>query len=216
MYKELLTNPKQHDLENFIYITHGVISGGGRPRKDVVEYAVSKIKNHEEFYRASLIGKLTAENAKKLLGYDGSVSRIAPFGPEGLIVEPQNDDAIQIAWSHDLSSPKHPQYSEWVKSHKGKIKTPLDILTYTLIGHNEMALRGDTKTNIAGVFYVAISPKIPVRRELADIVSEIEGQEIPLVPLPFPSEIMRELSDAEALKIQSELNQSLQEFRKVK
>ena len=69
MYKEILTNPNQHDPNNFIYLVHAITDVDGtskRRDRSNLEWRINRIKNPDLFYPASIIGKLEAETAEQI------------------------------------------------------------------------------------------------------------------------------------------------------
>jgi|TARA_Y100000310_G_C20605398_1_gene775225 hypothetical protein len=229
MYKEVLTDPKQHDSNNFIYLVHGIMDHSGLAEKKVltrydVEQKINRIKDPEGFYRGSLIGRLEAETAKeKIHWHGGPVSQTATFGNQGLILDPSSDDIVYIAWNCDLGSPwQNGEFKEWIMQHKGKKKDPLDLLTHSVgpswANYNEMALRGDPATNVSGVFYVDLDDRAAFEgRLLQEMVSVLKGQDVPIIALPNPNigyygmdELMRDLDREQG---GAEKMQALYEFK---
>lgn len=192
MFKESLTEPKQHNPNDFIYLVHGLLdwNGNGIFTQEIKD-KVSRIRDPNQFYRASMIAHLNGESAKQRIGWrGGEVCQIGTFGNVGFIVDPAYDGLVQIAWNCDLGSPWDPkELKKYVQEHKGKIRYPLTLLTQTKgddsIKYNELILKGDTRTSINGVFFRSMNSKTEYEgRQLGDVVSEIMQTEIPVIELP--------------------------------
>lgn len=191
MFKKILTNPKEHNPDDFVYLVHGLMDWdfSGLTSQEMEDH-VSKIRNPNQFYSASMIARLNGESAKRRIGWhDGSISQTSTFGLVGLILGPADDTIIQIAWNCDIGSPHDPsELGRFVQKHKGKIRYPLTLLTQTKGSpYNELILRGDERTDIKGVFYTPINPKEERNGKiLAEIVSEVMQSEVPVIQLPTP------------------------------
>lgn len=219
MYKEILTCPTQHNPESFTYLVHGILTKDDfNITKDEIEKIVAAIKNPNIFYRVALVGKLDDESARKL-GYDGRISQIATYGMQGLIIEPPNDEVIQLAWNIDLGSPRGINFKKWVARHKGKIKRPLELLvdcsSNLPLANNELVLSGHHDTQVVGMFYTDTSPMKFFSERLRKIVSEIEDKEIPAIPFPDPLKVMPKLTASDLVAIRSQYEKSYRTFYQV-
>ncbi|MEM3074552.1 MAG: hypothetical protein QW727_01250 [Candidatus Pacearchaeota archaeon] len=187
MFKELLTEPKNHNPTNFIYLVHSIIF------HEEMNDKINRVRDPNQFYRASMIAHLDSESAKQRIDWDwhgGEVYQMGAFGSIGIIVDPAYNDLVQIAWNCDLGSPCDPkELEEFVQKHRGKIKSPLYLLTQTKglkdIKYNELILRGYRDTAIKGVFFRSQNSEIEYKgRQLGKIVSELMQSEVPIVELP--------------------------------
>ncbi len=195
MFKEVLTNPKKHNPNDFIYLVHSFLdwNGNGISHQEM-EDKVNRVRDPNQFYRASIIAHLDGESAKQKIGwYGGEVYQMGTFGNIGIIVDPAYDGLVQIAWNCDIGSPWDPNdLKKYVQEHKGKIRYPLTLLTQTKgddsIKYNELILKGDTQTSVKGVFFRPMDSKTEYKgRQLGAVVSEIMQTEIPVIELPAPS-----------------------------
>ena len=197
VFKKLLTEPKEHDQDNFIYLNHGLLNldcnDNGISLQEVKD-KIGRIRDPNQFYRASMIAHLDGEMARLRIGWrGGEVYQVGTYGNVGLIIDPAHDGLVQIAWNCDIGSPLDPEELEkYVQEHKGKIKCPLTLLTQTKgndsIKYNELILKGDKQTSVKGIFFRSMGSKTKfIARQLEDIVSEIMQTEIPVIQLPVPS-----------------------------
>lgn len=181
---EILTKPAE-GLNNFVYIVHGLIDWhDGRE----MEERVKKILDSDG-YCASLIGHLDPEIAEKHLdGYRGEVHHVQTLGTIGLIVRPQSDEDIKIAWNRDVGSPDGPaELKKFVELHEGKRKTPFQLLTQTKLLYNELIIKSGRKPEIEGVFYQEEVPRAKYEATvLSEIVERITHKEVPIVKIPLP------------------------------
>jgi hypothetical protein len=155
---------------------------------------VNRVRDPNQFYRASMIAHLDGESAKQRIGWHGGeVYQMGTFGNVGVIVDPAYDGLVQIAWNCDLGSPWDPKELEkFVQEHKGKIRYPLTLLTQTQgpddIKYNELILKGDETTNVKGVFFRPQDSKTEYKgKQLGEIVSELMQSEVPVIELPAVS-----------------------------
>ena len=230
MFKKSLTEPKEHNPNDFIYLVHGLLDwnrNGISPQE--MKDKVNKVRDPNQFYRASMIAHLDGESAKQRIGWHGGeVYQMGTFGKVGVIVDPAYDDLVQIAWNCDLGSPLNPKELErFVQEHKGKIRHPLTLLTQIKgldnIKYNELILKGDENTDIKGVFFRPQDSKTEYKgKQLGEIVSELIQDEVPVIELPAipiknyddikdlkEKEMMRTLDN---LRLQNEIIQTHLEF----
>ena len=73
MYKEVLTPPRGHSPEHFIYLVHGIFLKEEGTIEQIVNQTIGTITSPSQFYRASLIGRLNRESAMKFFGYDADI-----------------------------------------------------------------------------------------------------------------------------------------------
>jgi hypothetical protein len=196
MFKEVLTDPKKHNPEYFIYLVHGILAVEGTDLK--IEEKLKDVKTQGRFFRASLIGKMSKESAKKI-GWDvfkeQDISQLITFGAIGFIIEPFNDEVIKIAWNADIGSPRDQEsLRKFVAKHKFKIKNPYELLTSTPDGlHNELILEGHQGNAIRGIFvvegYERSKANLEALEALTTLISEemkVKASEIPVIKLPRP------------------------------
>jgi len=195
MFKEILTSPELHDPNNFIYIVYGLINYTGQDydgSQDTdpkfIADKVIKITDKDYFYCASLVSHLEIQAAKKI-GYSGRVNQLDTYGNVGFIINPGSEDLIYIASNCDIGSGCTPgRLDRFANTHKGKIKTPHELLTNSF-GINELIIRGSIDTAIQAVFY-NFSPENKFGdpedkgKRIAEIVSEILQKNTPLIKLP--------------------------------
>lgn len=192
MFKKVLTNPREHNPNDFIYLVHGLLdwNGNGISPQEMKD-KVNRVKDPNQFYRASMIAHLDGESAKQRIGWHGGeVYQRGTFGNAGVIVDPAHDGLVQIAWNCDLGSPLDPKKLEkFVQEHKWKIRDPLTLLTQTKgpddIKYNELILKGDKDTAVRGVFFIPQDSKTEHKgKQLGEIVSEFMQTDIPVIKLP--------------------------------
>lgn len=192
MFKKVLTNPNEHNSNDFIYLVHGLIdySENGITPEDVA-YKIGKIRNSDEFYRASMIGRMDKESAKQRVGWHGGeLYRMFTFGNVGLIVNPASDEDIKIAWYCGLGSPNEPEeLKKFVEQHKGKVRSPLYIFTKSMnaddvFGDNEFVIEGNPATQIQGVFYRDNHQASEKAKMVQDVTCKIIQSDIPIIRLP--------------------------------
>lgn len=193
MFKKMLTNPKEHNPNDFIYLVHALLdwNGNGITPQEMKD-KVNRVRNPNNYYRASMISHLKKEASKQRIGYNGEVYQMGTFRNVGMILDPAHDGLIQIAWNCDLGSPWDPKELEkFVEQHKGKIRYPFRLLTQTAgddsIKYNELVLKGDKGTDVKGVFYKDMDSKTEHKGKiLGEIVSEIMQSEVPIIGLTQP------------------------------
>lgn len=194
-YKTFLTDPKEHDPNNFIYFIHGTLFSVTSRLEERLEEITSRITNPSLYYRCSVVASLTSDSSKEKFGYETGIKHLATYNQYGLIVEPDSDDVIRIAWNHDLESPLDPkELTEFVAEHDGKQKSLLTLLTETHGVHgpsyNELILMGNQKTRIAGVFKQVSGIELLDGRTggeaqlLSQYVRKKFGDGIPIIQLP--------------------------------
>jgi hypothetical protein len=237
MYTAKLTDPAKHDPDNFIYLVHGVMdyqqlsSNTSNPSANIIK-SLKRIRDSEDFYSASLVGKLTASRAKETTDWcGGELSQLATFGRFGFILEPKDLD-IWIAWNCDLGTP-HDQEKrrEFANKYRGRRKDVLDLLANPIgmsdgVNFNELVINGNQNTNIAGVFYKTTNKKTETEgKNLAQIAMDLLGKQLPVVVLhetiklkeydgdPKTQELQREL---EGMRDILALQMSVREFREGK
>lgn len=230
MIREVLTHPKEHDKDNFIYLVHGILdwNGNGISSHELRE-KLKRINDPNQFYRASLIAHLNEGSARKRFGYHGEITQSGTFGDIGVILNPVNEESLYIAWNCDLGSPWDPvQLKEYAQKHRGKRKYPLALLTQTVgpsdIKYNELILQGDEDTLVQGVFFREDDVKTKDKaRMLTNIACEISQKDLPAIELsPYPKPFYESISDpkereiaiqCEVLRTSSEIMQAQKEFR---
>jgi hypothetical protein len=195
-----LTDPRNHDPENFVYLVHGRWLDPCRDYEDSVRYIASRIKDPNLHFRTSLIGKLNKDVAKGVFNDDaiGDVEQLGISGTLGLIIEPSISDIIRIAWNCDLQSPLDPEtFRSFAERYDGKLRNAQTLLERTVgsshYPYNELVLRGNKDTSVSGVCYTLVnSDRLnAITLEYAEIFQEmfrkLFGREIPLIELPVPT-----------------------------
>jgi len=192
MFKESITEPKEHNPNDFIYLVHGLLdwNGNGISPQEMKD-KVNRVRDPNQSYRASMVSHLDGESAKERIGWHGGgVYQMGTFGNVGVIVDPAYDGLVQIAWNCDLGSPWDPKELEkYVQEHKGKIRYPLTLLTQTKgpedIKYNELILKGDENTAVKGVFYRPQDSKTEHKgKQLGEVVSELMQSDVPVIEFP--------------------------------
>jgi len=190
MYSEALTDPRKHDPNDFVYITHSIFNWDKESYdfdRDDLKERIGGVKDPSQYYSASLIGRMSPEMALTKFEYDTNIEQLKTFGEAGLILNPP-EESICIAWNCDLGRSLEPyKFNKWVKKHTGKVRSPKKLLTKTWFGlHNEMVIRGEDRTVIEGVFYLDKEkrPKefISMLKKMTD---EITQSAVPLIPIPY-------------------------------
>jgi len=193
MFKDVLTNPSEHKPDDFIYLVHGLLPyDGNEITPEDVGREISIIKTPNEFYRASMIGRMNEASAKQRLGWcGGELYRMFTFGDVGLILNPASDENIKIAWYCGLGSPNEPEkLRSFVERYKYRIVEPLCIFTKStglpddILGDNEIIIEGDPATEIQGVFYRNSDQAYNDARMVQDVASEILQSNLPIIQLP--------------------------------
>ncbi len=193
MIREILTNPKEHDKDSFIYLVHSFMdwNGDGISQYELRE-KLKRINDSRQFYRASLIAHLNEDSVKNKVGYHGKITQDGTFGNIGVILDPVNEGAIYIAWNSDLGSPPNKaELKEFALKHMGKIKSPLQLLTKTVgpkdIKYNELVLQGCKNTEVQGVFFRGNNIETRYKAKmLADIACETSQRDLPIIEIPLP------------------------------
>lgn len=221
-YKNLLTNPREHDPNNFIYLVRGVYFDAEWSKKDDIKDIVNMIKNPNMFYRASIVGCLDREAMYQRFGCPNrKVHQVSTYNQLGLILNPASDDVVLIAWNCDLHSPsKSESIKEFIKKYEGKRKDLLTLLTQSKspygYGHNELILGGNEETEIVGIFYTFLGiDYFDLRTEqnkdaLMSAISNFMKSDIPLVHIP--SREKREFTLKEQTRNREEAEQTRSEF----
>jgi hypothetical protein len=202
MYKEILTNPQNHNPDNFIYVTHGISDRFTMHSEEgisvsLIKQKVERIRGRKFFYCGALVGRLDQETAKNIFSQykiNLPISQLDTYGEVGLILDIANDSVIYAASASDFHSPKkQEELKEFAIKHKGQIEKPLSLLLmgegteFGISDHNEMILIGHPETNISGIFYQDSSSKTENEGKLLmEIVSELENKEIVIIALPQP------------------------------
>ena len=192
MFKEILTNPNEHNPNDFIYLVHGFLDKSDNEiSTQEIKDKVYRVKDPNQFYKASIISRLDKKSAKKRIGWsNGEVYQTDTFNDVGIIIEPARDDLVQIAWNCYLESPSDPKKLErYVQEHKGKIKEPLILLTatkgYNPTRYNELILRGNSNTSVRGVFFKPTDSKTKSKGKLlGKILEEIMQTKMPVIEIP--------------------------------
>lgn len=195
MYKNIFTNPNEHDPDSFVYLVAGFDG------LDTDKF-LGKLRNPEDFHPAYLIGNLRPDIARQKLGwYGGPFSMIRPKHSMGYIIEIPGDDVIQIAWDSHLDPDKC--LKDWVNYYTmfgRRIRYPTVLFKSP---YNSFILRGHSDTNITGVFYISLDrngpEELPIEEganeavmAISKAVSQYEAREIDIVRLPFTLSIPKQ------------------------
>ncbi len=115
MFKQILTDSRNHDPNKFVYLVHAINDGyKWKYIREVAEKKIKLIQKKGSFYSASLIGKLDPKAASEILGYKyhawktamhDQVWQTATNGSTGFILDIANDGVIYLACNHDINSP---------------------------------------------------------------------------------------------------------------
>ncbi len=220
MFKEILTDPKEHDPNNFIYLVHSFINispdpDDGIPTQKVYD-TIDRIMSPGKFYSASLIGRLDRESAKQRFNWDSEINQLGTYGLVGIIIEPPKDESIQIAWNCDVGSPSNQEeFKKFVTKHYGKIKYPLILLTETVGLYNELILEGGG-TKIKGVFYKYLDTpdsndyNKDKAEQLRDIISKVVQDEVPIIKIPLTD--TKDHSEIKGSEVEGPEHAALQEL----
>lgn len=176
-YEEVLTDPENHDGEDFAYVVRALDQSGnnlGEEINKLGDYPVS----------ASFISNMPGETAEEKLGYvGGNIQNTNTYSQLGVVldVDPEN---IAVAWDIDLGTPCNPEeMQEWTDQHRGKVLKPLDLVNAA--GHNEMAIEGlDPDSDIIGVFYKDMGDLENQAYALSEQLEDITGYKPPVVEIP--------------------------------
>lgn len=171
-YKSILTNPIEHNKDNFTYIVHGIMQNDPK----TLQMKLSRILSSDSHYRASLIGRRP------------ELSRTHIFGKLGIIINPTKNGQIRIAWPFDIGSPNKGddelrkfvrKYDLWLRR-----RSPEELLTGPL--YNELIIRGNNDTN--QMLGIAITDSINRNNKRIDFLHNFlrkeYGRELPIVVIP--------------------------------
>ena len=219
MFKKVLTDPKEHNPNDFVYLVHGILdyNGNGIAPEDI-KYKVKKVRTLGEFYRTSLVGHMDKDSAIKRVGWHGGeLYSMFTFGDVGLIINPASDDNILVAWYCGIGSLNEPEkLREFVVQHEGKVRSPLCLFTKSLKvdddvrRDNELILEGHPKTEIRGVFYRDKKDASAKARMVSDIAADMMQKEVPIIELPKSR--VKKMSELEQMTIMHQRNQLRGEF----
>lgn len=196
LFRAPLTDPQNHDSDNFVYIVRGIDASSmdmnGCNESDVF-LKIAAMRDPAKFYQASLIARLQPVMAiEKLSWHGGSIDHTTTFGNVGLIFDPGFDGLVKIAWNCDLGSPTTDErLQQFVQQHGGKIKYPLGLLTQPMEDplthwtYNELIVQGNDKLQIKGVFYREGRDCEKEGCHVQAVLTSMLGKNIPLVCLPM-------------------------------
>ena len=218
MFKKVLTNPSEHNPNDFIYLVHGLIDYGNNGiTPEDVKGKIGKIGSANEFYRASMLGQMDEDSAKQRVGWQGGeLYRMFTFGNVGLILNPASDEDIKIAWYCGIGSPNEPEeLKKFVEQHKGRVRSPLYIFTKSMnaddvLGDNEFVIEGNPATQIQGVFYRDNHNASEKAKMVQDVASEVIKSDVPIIQLPDSRS--SELSPIEQMALMHQRRQLQGEF----
>ncbi len=193
MYEGAVTDPADHDPEQFRYVVHGTDA-------DSVDASLDRLYDPDEHLCASYIGR------------DGDTGHTTTFDQTGIIVAPAADQ-VAMAWHCDLGSPvDRDRLARYVDSYRGLQADPDTLLERTPTrSHNELILDGDPAADVAGVYYTETDGYTGAEQaaeRMAETVADRVGHEVPVVPVPREvpdtadrpdlSTVLQELGDAQA------------------
>lgn len=196
MYSGILSDPKNHDSRNYVYLVTSVLDSHGVPIMTVKERFVRRahqMKNPDGYYRASLIGELSRERAREMFNWNHAIEQTDTYQTLGFIIKIPSDEVVQYAWNADLRSPPgYDEFKGFCLKHKGKVKPPVELLTNTsgitnFKDCNELGVRGHPDTRIAAAYYKDIMVPETELQSLSAVVTDITGGNIPVISIPEPS-----------------------------
>ena len=193
-YKKNLSDIGIHNPENFVYIAYAFMDLMYDPlTPEGIESKVRSITDSDNFFRASLVGRVTGEDEKQKIvnKYGPKIANTSTLGYYGFIVTPSDDESIYIAWNCDLGSPNDvDELRSFAFANKGKRRSVFHLLTDNVrdphIDYNELILRGNPTTKISAVFYQEdggsnVFDKATI---LIALAQNLLGYELPLIKLP--------------------------------
>ena len=199
-FKRILTDPDEHDPENFVYLMHGLSHSMYDPKDSIhkLDSKVKRITTPGEFYSASLVGVLDHEMMREKFGFWDTVNQTDLFGVYGFVLNPSeipvNDEIIKIAWYCDIGTPKNQEeVKRFVQEHEGKVKPPLHLLKSTVgrhpVKYNELVIEGHGDMDIVGVFYKDMNKDVRNKAmEFQKTMEDLLQRKLPLIELPYTTE----------------------------
>jgi len=198
-FKSIVTDPSEHRDESFVYLVSGIVQvypeTNTEEAEEYMQWRIDRILTPGQFYSGSLVGHLDEADAKQVLRYHGgNVHQTSTFGKYGFIINP-SEEAIRIAWNHDLGRPFPDELPDYMKRNDGKIKSPIRLLTQVpKDSYSEIVLEGNKNSKIQGVFYkvtdldnkdIVFSKRWRAKAlQLADLVSRQLSEKITVVDIP--------------------------------
>lgn len=188
----MLTNPNMYNAEDFIYLVNALGNWKKETSPEEIEEKVRRIFDPNQFYNGSLIARMTPPSAKVRLGWsEGDIAQTRAFSNLGLIIAPSSEDLIYVAWNCELGSPLDPaELKDFAIKHRGKKRHIINLLTNVFgcpyipnSGYNHIIMRGDTTTNIRGIYCVETINKTEVE-SLNDIIEKVTGRKVPIIAFP--------------------------------
>jgi len=227
MFKEVLTDPQKHNPSSFVYMVQGIVYPFTDDKLEKIRADVDEkmevLRDPKKYFCASLIGNLNHQNSLRVFGHNGKISQVGTYGNIGLVIEPYEEEQIQIAHNCDMGSPSEQEIKrEFVSKYKGRIQSPFDLLTKTVGNgtfYNELILQGHPKTKVGGIFFRPTSKEGEYLSEmLRDTVNRKLESKVPIVEIPL-SVSQCDLKDIEftrpkLLESGDEIWKSLKDFYK--
>src|SRR3989338_1016811 len=179
-------------IGNFSYDAKYFIDGGMSQTSNISN-ALRKVQDPNDFYSASLVGRLSQERMRRIFGSwgDRDISQLATFGTFGLILQPEDTD-VWIAWDNDIGTPDDKEKRrDFAHKHKGKKKSWIDLLQTPLsyskqASYNELVINGNPNTSIVGLFYTSIDEKSEsTGKHLAQRTMDLLKRHLPVIPIPL-------------------------------
>jgi hypothetical protein len=201
-YDEILTSPRNHDKDDFIYLVHATTS-----EISSIEKSIERLWGQAEYnYRCcSLLFNLDPDE-------DGIVDdgshvghTTLPMYHRGLIVEPAKHQ-VEVAFPMDMGSPS-PRDMEWWLNNSNYVREPPQrLLEDTPDGmNNEVILNGDSNAEIKGVFYIEDFSTEDSALGIAEYLEETYDICVPTIPIPHIDEDDLEREGQSILEEKNEL-----------
>jgi hypothetical protein len=189
MLKEILTNPKEHQIDRYTYLVYAIHqSNPALNSLEGIKATLDKIQDPKRFFSASLVGRLEPSVAQERFGLYELINQTGTFGDIGLIIDPASDKKLRIAWNCDLASGQtEGELSEFVSEHDCKIRDPHYLLTNTVgaggLKYNELIFNGHPDSRTTGVFYKGGAITQYKAIALAAVIGHLRKTKVPIVSL---------------------------------
>ncbi len=188
-------------------------NNGGVSQISSINHALRRIQDPDDFYSASLVGRLSQDRMKQVFGSwrDRDISQLATFGNFGFILQPEDQD-VWVAWDNDIGTPHDKdKRREFAHKHRGKKKSWIDLLQTPLsysrdASYNELVINGNPNTPVVGVFYLVMNEKSEIEgKRLAQITMALLKRQLPVVPVPWVKDEENQSEDPEIKEKRREL-----------
>lgn len=185
MYTDIFTSPEEHDPNNFIYLVRATY--GENPQKDL-----NTIQN--EYFNASLVGRMIAENAASRIGCNETVDQTGLWTHIGLIVKPRDED-IRIAWQSCLCKDGR-DLRELVAEYDGTRQEAKYLLRCPVAHYpalfNNVVVKGNPEIPVTGIYLLEMDCGLFYSSQISQYVQGVRetlGSNIPLVTAKFSEPI---------------------------